>query len=287
MSTMLVNSGLYRLLSSKDKLTIPPDLDGFYTHKDFEYPTISWSRVNLAIAAQRLDGHIIGPNETFSFIDTVVPYPQFASDSNEDPANGFVFGLQRWPPLAHLAAAGLCKPSTDVFRCALRSPVIIKESHTHVSVNEKHPYFKYYPFGTDDMVYFDENTKLDLVIQNPWSFPIKLQYKLWDTKGNPLDPKRLTNKMTFFDYALGSGVSFADKITQLGISIPKGYIPYITEIPINTTTAFEPLSDTPVNWDCQVEGPVLTNDNQMMLKRRLTINEAVVQEYIRVSGYGK
>lgn len=111
---------------------------------------------NIALAASRLSGTVIGPGEELSFNETV---------GKRTRENGFeeaaVIQSGEFVPGV---GGGVCQASTTLFGAALRAGLEITESHPHsLSVGYVQP-------SQDAMV----SDYSDLKIRNPYSFPVYL-----------------------------------------------------------------------------------------------------------------
>ncbi len=127
------------------------ELAGFTTYFD---ETNSPRRHNIALAASRVAGAEIAPQETFSFNAAV---------GKRTEANGFrtatvIFDGEFVPGVG----GGVCQASTTLFGAALRAGMRIEESHPHsLSVG-------YVPPSQDAMV----SETSDLKFTNPYKFPV-------------------------------------------------------------------------------------------------------------------
>lgn len=289
------NSLLFKLLYEKQEASnIEPDRENypFGEFVDPGYPTIAWTRANLAVAVSLLDGKIIQPKQNFSLLNCLLPDPNNIDYNNTDASKGFVYGRETKSPFSHTPASGICKSATDLFRCALSGPIVIVESHSHHNIYPKHPYFVNYPYGTDAAIYIDpqKNIKYDLIINNPWDFPVRLNYRLFDKNGERITPRDLFDKIDPQDYFLGLWVKYIEGMQQVGIPVQEGIIPNAIEVlKITPQLFFEPAGtlngrNIP-KWKVELEGPTKLADGQYELRRSLYIDGKIVDRYTRITNY--
>jgi len=288
----LVNSGLYNLLQGETAAAKGVDNQKYPLSEfiDSGYPTISWTRANLANAVKLLDGQIIKSGASFSLLDTLIPDPNKIDYYNTDAAKGFVFGLDPGNPFERAPASGICKAATDLFRCSLSSPIKILESFTHNRVYSKHPYFKNYPYGTDAAIYLDPEAgiRYDLVLKNPFDFPLVLNYKLYNKKGDRVKPEDLMEKLSFDDYSIGLWIKYIEGMQQVNLPVPPGVVPnLIGTKDITSQIYFTPQDKSSVvpGWRVSLQGPVKLKDGQYELSRTLDISGEQESVYKRVSNY--
>lgn len=117
---------------------------------------------NIALAAKKISGSVIGPKQEFSFNGTV-------GERTEE--NGFrVANVIYEGKFVPGVGGGVCQVSSTLFGAALRAGLSIEESHAHsLSVG-------YVPPSLDAMV----SSSSDLRFVNPYDFPV---YLLGGTKG--------------------------------------------------------------------------------------------------------
>ncbi len=111
---------------------------------------------NIALAAKKISGCVIGPKETFSFNETV---GERTEENGFEVAN-VIFEGEFVPGVG----GGVCQVSSTLFGAALRAGLTIEESHAHsLSVG-------YVPPSLDAMV----SSSSDLRFFNPYDFPVYL-----------------------------------------------------------------------------------------------------------------
>jgi hypothetical protein len=282
--------GVNRLLgwlSENDFGIEPPDQEGFVTHKDLMYPSVSWVLGNLAVASDRLGRVRIPPGKTASLIEMLGIAQDINKTDNRDPTKGFVFGFDLVPMLNRTVGNGLCKVATDVFRAAMKSPVLIEERHTHFSVEEKHPYFKdtKYPYGTDAAVYVSEGNNYDLKITNPWDFPLGISYRLWDRFGQEIDLKAIMKgEIGWAEYYRDLLYKYRQGAIQWGLPLKRVAFPdNMAEIPVSTTTSFYPVLDDKPDmsarqWQVEIKPLVDEQSGQYRWNRVLKVGGEEYQE---------
>lgn len=135
----------------------PPQvrLAGFATRLADRSPA---QRHNARLAAQSLDGAVIGPGKTFSFNARV---RSWSADAGYVKAP-VSFGGQLLPAFG----GGVCQTSTTLYNAALLSGLKVTERHHHVFAAH------YAAPGRDAAVAYPN---IDLRLQNPYPFPIRLR----------------------------------------------------------------------------------------------------------------
>ncbi len=114
---------------------------------------------NVTLGASRLDGHIIMPNEIFSFNDIL-------GDRTE--ANGF-----RYAPviaggvLVEGMGGGTCQVASTLYAASFFAGLVIVERQTHSRPSS------YIKLGLDATVSYPD---LDLKIKNPFDFPVAVHF---------------------------------------------------------------------------------------------------------------
>ncbi|MEI6690280.1 MAG: VanW family protein [bacterium] len=256
---------------------------------DRDYPFVAWTLANVVIARRLLDGLVFQPGESLGIVDKLFPDGTCDPD-NVDPKKGFVVGKSFDQPWAKFPASGICKASTDIFRAALYGPMVVEQSSTHYSMHHNNPLFTNFPYGTDDSIYIDppSNTKIDLVIHNPWKFPITLQYKLFGKDGQPLDEEAVMNHpLDDVDMGMGLWQKYIEVLQQVEVPIKDGYFPTkFADRRVSTAIRFWPMTDksTVPEWRSKVD--VLPNeDGQIRINRILEIDGEVADNFTRTSSY--
>lgn len=125
-------------------------------HSDFA-GSASYRLHNIITAARILDGTLIPPGETFSFIDTVGAI---------DESDGFVAGYSIVGGRTVLSiGGGVCQVSTTVFRTAFWSGLPITERHAHnFSISW---YTSDAPLGMDATIFTETGTDLKFLNNTP------------------------------------------------------------------------------------------------------------------------
>lgn len=112
---------------------------------------------NIALAAERLAGTVIGPGELFSLNGVLGPYT-----AERGFKEGYAYYGQQ---LRTATGGGMCKVATAVFNTAILADLTIAERHTHVMPVD------YIPPGRDATVWYGS---LDLKILNSGADPAML-----------------------------------------------------------------------------------------------------------------
>ncbi|HVV87805.1 MAG TPA: VanW family protein [Kofleriaceae bacterium] len=116
---------------------------------------------NLKLAASKLDGHVIGPHEDFSFNGVV-------GDRTEKEGYKIAHVIQAGEMVDGLAG-GTCQISTTLYGAAFFAGLdIVKQTpHSRPSV--------YVPMGFDATVVYPST---DLELRNPYDFPVVIHYRV-------------------------------------------------------------------------------------------------------------
>lgn len=127
---------------------------------------------NILTAARILDGTLIPPGETFSFIGTIGAI---------DESDGFVPGYSIVAGRTVLAVGGgVCQVSTTVFRAAFWAGLPITERHAH---NFRVRWYEYdAPLGMDAAIFTDTGT--DLKFTNNTTGYLLLQFEAYTATGD-------------------------------------------------------------------------------------------------------
>ena len=109
-------------------------------------------KANIALAANKLNGMVIKPNEVFSFNTAV---------GEGSAANGFLIGRVLYQyAVAYEPGGGICQVSSTLFNAMLLSGFAIIERHRHSNP------VRYTPLGLDATIRYG---KKDLRMKNPTS----------------------------------------------------------------------------------------------------------------------
>lgn len=118
-------------------------------------------RHNALLSAQRLDGAVIQPGETFSFNKRI---GSFSKDGGYRKAPVSFNGQ-----LINSFGGGVCQTSTTMYNAALRAGFGIEERNRHRFVPN------YVAPGMDAAVAY---YTIDLKLKNPYDFPVKVKAKI-------------------------------------------------------------------------------------------------------------
>ncbi|NLT57804.1 MAG: VanW family protein [Clostridiales bacterium] len=125
-----------------------------------------WSRgrlKNIRLACARVEGHVIGAGETFSFNEVVGP---------RTAALGYQEAIVfRGQEKVMEIGGGICQLSTNLYNAALQAGLPILERHVHSQPVD------YVPEGEDATVYYGN---LDLKFVNNGDLPLQLSTLLQD-----------------------------------------------------------------------------------------------------------
>ena len=134
------------------------------------FPDVSnGNGANIRVPAQNLNGKVVGPGQSFSFLDAVGPI---------DVAHGFAMGgviVGGHSDHTGAIGGGICSASTTMFNAAAKAGLQIDERHAHFY------YITRYPIGRDATVYSNGTTTWDLRWTNDTTSPIVV--KSWSTYG--------------------------------------------------------------------------------------------------------
>jgi hypothetical protein len=140
---------------------------------------------NISLGAEKLDGSVLEPGQEWSFNATVGPRTK---ERGFQDAPTLLMG-EVLPGLG----GGMCQVSSTVHAVALKSGLDIVKRHPHSRPSS------YIPRGLDAMVNYpehcwegrqDSNTCFDLVLRNPYDFPITIKTLVHD----PVKPTEVPKK---------------------------------------------------------------------------------------------
>jgi vancomycin resistance protein YoaR len=120
---------------------------------------------NIRVPAQLLNGEVVAPGATFSFLDGVGAI---------DAAHGFKMGgVIIGGKSDHTGAigGGICSASTTMFHAALAAGLKIVERHPHYYFIDRYADSRF-PKGTDATVYYTGSSRDDLKWVNDTPYPI-------------------------------------------------------------------------------------------------------------------
>jgi vancomycin resistance protein YoaR len=120
---------------------------------------------NIRVPAQLLNGEVVAPGATFSFLDGVGAI---------DAAHGFKMGgVIIGGKSDHTGAigGGICSASTTMFHAALAAGLQIVERHPHYYFIDRYADATF-PKGSDATVYYNGSSRFDLKWVNDTAYPI-------------------------------------------------------------------------------------------------------------------
>lgn len=206
-------------------------IEGALSEYKISWQARPWVWINLAIASKRIDGTIIRPGEEVSLINLLgFDGMSGVSRENTDPTKGYVAAQMSDPAKLDGWGYGLCLGSTTIFRACLNSPLQITDRGTHYDVYPD--YFKDMPIGTDAAIFKpdpgDLLPEVDLKLKNPTDRPLALNFRVYDSFGDRLDPpseeiSQLWYKSTYLDQLVRVIRRELDKTT--GIDLPRQFLP--------------------------------------------------------------
>jgi vancomycin resistance protein YoaR len=124
---------------------------------------------NIRTPAKVLNGQVIAPGQSFSFLQSVGPI---------DPAHGFALGGVIVDGKSNHTGAmggGICSASTTLFNAVAKAGLKVDERHQHFY------YINRYPMGLDATVYSNGQTTWDMRWTNDTPYPIIIRG--WATNG--------------------------------------------------------------------------------------------------------
>jgi vancomycin resistance protein YoaR len=120
---------------------------------------------NIRVPAQLLNGEVVAPGATFSFLDGV---------GSIDAAHGFKMGgviLGGKSDHTGAIGGGICSASTTMFHAALAAGLQIVERHPHYYFIDRYADARF-PKGSDATVYYNGSSRFDLKWINDTKYPI-------------------------------------------------------------------------------------------------------------------
>lgn len=121
-------------------------------------------KLNLALAVEKLNGVVIGPNGILSFNNIV---------GEASVQNGFVTGrVFYWNEAIYEPGGGLCQVSSTLYNLLLLTGFKIIERHKHSQP------VTYIPMGLDATIFYG---KKNLRMQNPYNQSLRLSAQISDT----------------------------------------------------------------------------------------------------------
>ena len=123
---------------------------------------------NISVPAQLLNGEVVAPGATFSFL---------AGVGAIDAAHGFKMGgviLGGKSDHTGAIGGGICSASTTMFHAALAAGLQIVERHPHYYFIDRYADARF-PKGTDATVYYDSSSRDDLKWINDTAYPIVIR----------------------------------------------------------------------------------------------------------------
>lgn len=118
---------------------------------------LSDQRHNACLAAQKLDGLVVGPGQILSFNDRVGSWSR-DQGYRKAPVSFSGTLINSW-------GGGVCQTSTTLYNAGLLAGLELVERHSHQFAAN------YVPPGRDAAVAF---SNIDLKFRNPYSYPVKV-----------------------------------------------------------------------------------------------------------------
>jgi vancomycin resistance protein YoaR len=160
-------------------LTDDPSLTGFVEISGWQVTYFPGEAngfgTNIALPAKLLNGQVVSPGETFSFLRAVT----LDGAAPIDAAHGWKLGgVIKNGQSNHTGAmgGGICSASTTMFQAAARAGLQINERHAHFYWIDR-----YFPQGMDATVYSNGSTTWDMRWTNDTPYPIVI--KSWTVGG--------------------------------------------------------------------------------------------------------
>lgn len=152
-----MDKDLQRIISRSSSKLLGAYVTGMFTSTD--------NRIsNVKKAAKRINGEVIGPNETFSFNETV-------GNSNLPEDGWKKAGVFIGGKLVDDYGGGICQVSSTLFNAAEEAGMVMVERHAHSRD------ISYVPKGRDATVAYGA---LDFKFANPYDYPVKIKAKVYD-----------------------------------------------------------------------------------------------------------
>ena len=162
---------------------------------------------NIRVPAQILNGQVVAPGETFSFLNRVEPI---------DLAHGFKMGgviVNGKSNHTGAIGGGICSASTTMFHAALSAGLQIVERHPHDYFIDRYADSRF-PKGTDATVFDTGSSRVDLKWLNDTPYPIVIRGS--STKGS----SSATITFELWSVATGRTVSFSKPvITDVAVAV--------------------------------------------------------------------
>jgi vancomycin resistance protein YoaR len=208
------------------KLEANPDLAGFVRIGQWVttyFPGESnGNGVNIQLPAELLNGMVIGPGKSFSFLNAVGPI---------DEGHGWKMGgviLDGKSNHTGAIGGGICSASTTFFNAAARAGLQIDERHAHFYYNNR------YPVGLDATVFSNGSTTLDMRWTNDTDYPIVIR-SWWSGGGTRVIHVELWSlplgRTTTFAGGVKKDIVKASDGTQYVPSLPGSQKTYRAEYP--------------------------------------------------------
>ncbi len=138
---------------------------------------------NLIVAAKKMNGQVVQPGETYSYLTSLGPITTQAGFMSGSAIVGGTY--------IDVIGGGLCQPSTTLFQAAVKADLEIVERHNHGMRSD------YYYYGQDAMIY---GGSFDFKFKNNTDYPLAIvaetsgNYLVYKLYGRPL-PAGVTIEM--------------------------------------------------------------------------------------------
>lgn len=139
--------------------------------------SLNGNGANINVPAQRINGTILEPGESFNFIRAVLPITEPPYHLGGVLRNGQIIEDA-------VLGGGMCSASTTVFNAAMRAGLTIVERHAHAL------YISRYPVGLDATVFGSATRGQNVVFTNDTGHPILIRgipgrrrviFEIWGT----------------------------------------------------------------------------------------------------------
>jgi vancomycin resistance protein YoaR len=176
---------------------------------------------NIWIPALDIDGHVVGPRETFDFWNAVGPISRARGYRD----GGAIINGRTEPQGA--LAGGICSCSTTLFNAALRAGYVMGARRNH------YYYIDRYPLGLDATVFISASgSKQTMSWTNDTDYPVLVRgYKIKDgTRGYV--------KFELYSVPTGRTVSFSNPIVK-NVRPPSDNVQYTSSLPTGVSKRVE------------------------------------------------
>ncbi|MDO5690021.1 MAG: VanW family protein [Tissierellia bacterium] len=151
---------VYDVQPDPDYAAKAEQVNGIIGSADSTFLTGFWARIeNIRVSTEALNGVVIGPGQTFSVND-------YLGDTTPDKGYQMAIVIGEGNREVEGYGGGVCQTSTALYQAALRADLEILNRSPHTQ------WMPYAPTGLDATI---EYGSADLVIRNPWDFPILIR----------------------------------------------------------------------------------------------------------------